>query len=185
MSDDSGGSVEKVVSGFELERVTSEGWTVVERFDQDEPMTLSREELPPPRDTSGYNGYYPLLNQNNGSVTLNTVGLARKSFFRVRRDRSDIIVELQDELATARKEATDALKAVEEQRKNLSKWQSDLSAEKEATKRQHEIVDGLRTQMSEANAAKAKLERDIGKLREHIGRKAFEEILPPPPPKTV
>ena len=188
MGDDSGGSVEKVVTALELERVTREGWMVVERFDQDEPVPLTREELPPPRDTSSAysgGGYYPTLNHNNGSVTLNRTGLARQSFFRVRRDRSAIIVELQDDLKTSRKEASEALKSVEEQRKNVSKWQGELSAEKEVTKRQREVVDGLRSQINEANAAKAKLEGDIGKLREHIGRKTFEEILPPPPPKSA
>ena len=146
-------------------------------------MSLRQEELPPPRDPSSpYSSYPHTMNQHNGSVTLNRGAIARQSFFRIRRDRSDILATLQAELATARQERADALKQVREQSKNLDKLGQDLSTEKETSQRSREEIERLRKQMGEMSTLKAKLERDIGKLREHIGRKAFDEILPPETP---
>jgi len=39
--------------------------------------------------------------------------------------------------------------------------------------------DRVRAAFQEANRSKRQLETDLGKIREHIGRKAFDEMLPP------
>ena len=177
------GFVEKVVREVDLELQTSQGWSVVERFDQDEPTDFCEEVLPtiPP----GQNGYYPTsFNHQNGSVTLRRAAIARRSFFRIRQDRTAIVAELHDELTQARSACEQAKTTIETQLKALDKAAGDLRIQQDDNKRLTEGRDGLRKQLADAHTLNAKLERDIGKLREHIGRKAFDEILPPPPPKS-
>ncbi len=178
------GFVEKVVREAELELLTSQGWSVIERFDQDEPMDFLEEALPtiPP----GQTGYYPTsFNHQNGSVTLRRAAIARRSFFRIRQDRTAIVAEIQDELTQARSACEQAKTTIETHLKALDKAAGDLRIQQDDNKRLTEGRDGLRKHLADAQTLNAKLERDIGKLREHIGRKAFDEILPPPPPKSA
>lgn len=179
---DEAGFVEKVVREVDLEGMTSQGWSVIERFDQDEPTDFCEEVLPtiPP----GQNGYYPTLNHQNGSVTLRRAAMARRSFFRIRQDRTAIVAELQDQLTQARSVGEESKKTIETHLMALDKAAGDLRIQKDDNKRLTDGTDRVRKQLADAQALNAKLERDIGKLREHIGRKMFDEILPPPPPKS-
>jgi hypothetical protein len=187
MSDDrhdgDAGFVEKVVREMDLELLTSQGWSVIERFDQDEPMDFSEEALPtiPP----GQNGYCPQLNYQNGSVTLRRAAIARRSFFRIRQDRTAIVAELQAELTQARSTCAESKKTIETHLKAIDKAAGDLRIQQDDNKRLTDDRERVRTQLRDAQTLNTKLERDIGKLREHIGRKMFDEILPPPPPKSA
>lgn len=167
MSDDEKRFIEQVVGPNDLYNQTSVGWEVVERFDHDEAFEI-REPVPP--DQQQNYGYQP---------TFTRTQLGRVSSFRIRRAVDSPIAALSEQVQSlhlqSRAEADGKKKAEESLGVEVTKHQrtrAELKAAQEYTER-------MRGEREQIESIKRQLERDLGKVREHIGRKLFDEILPP------
>ena len=146
---------------------TSVGWEVVERFEFDEPISFQEKMY---SDGSAYS-----------SGQRERVQIGRSVGFRVRRAVNSPISRLTKEVDNLRAEF--AVETV-----NLEKASKALEAER----REHQQTkndlkwactqnDQARKEREKIEAIKRQLEADLGRVREYLGRKVFEEILPPKP----
>ncbi len=163
--------IEKVVGPESLYNETAVGWEVVERFDHDDAFQI--QEPVPPDQRQNYS-YQP---------TYTRTQLGRVSSFRLRRAVDSPIASLTEEVMRL----TQGQRAADEEKR---KAEEALTAEQEKHRRTkaeltraQEYTERMRADHDKVEAIKRQLERDLGKVREHICRKLFDEILPPPPPK--
>jgi hypothetical protein len=167
--------VEKVVSMSDLARATSEGWQVVERIEYDAAIDFQDSYMPPAQ--PGFPSYPQ-------SYTRGAIG--RVVAFRVRRSGNDLVAKLtaqvgelmskvQEAEAEAGKELSEL--ADEKRRHELTKQHRDI-ATAESEKMRQRIEDVIDSNIKLASRF-SRVESDLAKVRDHIGRKAFEEILPP------
>jgi septal ring factor EnvC (AmiA/AmiB activator) len=161
------GSLEKVIDATQLEQLSRSGWSVVERFDEDEVVQLTETALPP-----NTQNYY-----HGSEIILRKDAVARRSFFRMARDRSDVVAELDAQLAKLRSDLASAETNRKQQDARIEQLTTNVSRLQGDANVAGQRADEVSRQLREANAVKTKLERDIGKLREHIGRQSFDQIL--------
>jgi hypothetical protein len=165
--------VEQVVDPHVLHQMTMEGWEVVERFEEDQPISV--QETIQPRPDQGHYGTQNYTTQKLGRVAL----------FRIRRRADSPVASLLADvtrLQHAERAAADTIKKLgeelEREKKAHQGTRQSLSYEQEAHGRQRKAREDV-------EAIKRQLEGDLGKVREHIGRKMFDEILPPKLPASV
>jgi len=152
--------VERVVRAENLYAETSVGWEVVERFDHDEIITF-QETVPQQSGTYGTNSY---AQQKIGRV----------SSFRVRRAVNSPIEALHQQVCQLQTDVWREVERAKKAEKQLADTKALLNEERQQTER-------LRKERKQIEEIKRQLETDLGKVREYLGRKAFEEILPPRP----
>lgn len=165
--------VEDVVGMDRLREMTAAGWRVVERVEYDEPIDLMDTHVPP----TPPNGYAP------SPIQIQRTAIGRTVAFRVRRLGDDMVAQLSEQAATL---SQSLRKAGEDKRFADEAWGRER-VEHESTKGrlrvESETSGRLREEVSLVTGLRRKLETDLGKIREAIGRKAYEEILPPQPAK--
>lgn len=161
--------VECVVDLDQVADLTMQGWEVVERVEFDEPINFIDQAL------------NPTQNQYPATIEVRRCALGKKVAFRVRKSGSEVlaqsaarIVQLTNELAQANTVAKQAAAELEAEKLNRRRDVAMLDDQRRATER-------VRGDLQTSTQLRQKLEADLGKIREHIGRKAFEEILPPAP----
>lgn len=158
--------VEKVVFAESLERCTSEGWEVVERLDHDGPIVYTCDEV---------------LGSNTYPSRIQKMQIGRVVSFRVRQPAASLLAELHARISALELARRNAVSEANESAKKLvaevaghMETAASLAKERAQTDR---IVSDLRR----VETARSALEVDIGKLRDHIGRREFEKIIPPTP----
>lgn len=156
--------IEQVVGIDQLQSQTAMGWEVVERVEFDAPISYREQQVPP-------GGSYAL------SYTRTQIG--RTVGFRIRLAADSPVATLAERVRAlesanllAARAKVEAEQALVVERARHQRTQADL-------KLAQECAETARADRERIVAVKRRLERDLGKIREHIGRKAFEEILPP------
>jgi len=153
-------------AGCDLHDMTMQGWEVVERFEVDEPIVISEQVMPPQQQ-----GYQPPPQELKHSQ------LGKRAYFRLRKSGNTIVEELNTQLETLRSCASGNEKKIEELQKEIEKLKVDGVQMQSRLKGSQDNCEALRKQKEQVEQIKRQLEGDIGKIREHIGRKMMEEIL--------
>jgi len=163
--------IEDVVHMHDLARRTAEGWSVVERVEFDDAIPYTDNYVPAPPTNGGYSDGNPR--------SINRTALGRAVAFRIRRTADDIVAQLTEQVTQLKanvtkafEEAQKATKAVENERAGHARTMAQLA---ERLKENERLV----LEHEKTKQAKRLLENDLGKVREHIGRKEFEAIIPP------
>lgn len=174
--------VEQVVDMESLMTVTAEGWSVVERVEFDAPIPFN-DSAPPSEAVCQQhckNGSYG----SPSPVFLGRSAIGRIVAFRVRKSGSTVIAQLNEQVAALSqqlRESADGKRKAEEalgfEQVNHQNTKIDLRSSREST-------DRVRGELADVMKLRRRLEEDLGKVREAIGRRAFEEIVPPAPLKS-
>jgi hypothetical protein len=151
----------------ELDILTAQGWEVVERFEADEVFSLSDRVLPPAQ-----NGYQP---PSTMSCTRQQIG--KQSYFRIRKNGETVLSELNDRLTQLGVARTADLKRIEELDKEAAKLKADIERLSADLKSSYSSNESILKQKNQIEQIKRQLEGDIGKIREHIGKKMMDEVL--------
>jgi hypothetical protein len=160
--------IEQVVRIDDLHNKTSVGWEVVEKIEFDEPISYQDHHVQP---------------GNSYPIPFTRTQIGRSVGFRVRLTVNSPVATL-----TERARALESEKYAAEQAKGSAEEVLDVERAKHQKtqaelKLAHEYSERSRKDRDQIEAIKRQLEADLGKIREHIGRKAFEEILPPVTPR--
>jgi len=151
---------------LDLMDLTTKGWEVVERFDVDEVIHTTEQVLPPMQ-----NGYQPPPT----SITHEQIG--KQAYLRLRKDGESVLGELSEQLETLKDARDSDLRRLGELDKEAAKLKAEIERLSENLTRSHESNEALRKQKDQIEQIKRQLEGDIGKIREHIGRKTMDEVL--------
>lgn len=162
--------VEMAIAPEDLTEHTTAGWEVVERFEFDEPITFQDSYIP-----QGQN--YPQ------QVQRTQVG--RSVGFRVRRAVDSPIAVLTAEIGALQAQRRTDEREKEKAAEALVAEQVKHQSTRTDLKLAHDFNARLAKERGQIEQIKHQLEADIGKIREHIGRKAFDEILSPPSPQSA
>jgi len=151
---------------LDLMDLTMKGWEVVERFDVDEVIHTTEQVLPPMQ-----NGYQPPAT----AVAHEQIG--KQAYLRLRKNGESVIGELSEELSQLRLARESDLRRLGELDKEATKLKAEIDRLSETLKNSYESKEALRKQKDQVEQIKRQLEGDIGKIREHIGRKTMDEVL--------
>ena len=164
--------IEQVIEPSQLWTWTSQGWSVVERLEFDAPIAFLDPVTPPtPAATNGY-GY-----QTPPPITRYQVG--RTIAFRVRQDANNLVADLTARVAELDRKLTEIKIQKNGDATALEAEKAEHAKTKARLEEQQKDNDRVRAAFQEANRSKRQMEVDLSKVREHIGRKAFDEILLP------
>jgi hypothetical protein len=139
---------------------------VVERFEMDEAIMLMEQIPAPPQ-----NGYAP------PPTTLNKTAIGRVSYLRLRKNGESILAETHSKLSLLAHEHSQEKRKNEELQKELDKIKKQVQQLESEQKLQSQRFTEECTRRQQIEQIKRQLEADLGKVREHIGRKTFEEVL--------
>lgn len=170
--------VEMVIGAHDLESHTRDGWVVVERFEEDT-LQFGREsvmpETPPQPPGTYYNQPVP--------ISLERTYKLRSSYFRIRFPGPSALANARAKIGQLEASVANferAGSAATEQRRKL---ELELTHTKEDAERKlkplTEAAAATEAARDAAEAERCKLAEDLGKIREAIGTKAYEEILLP------
>ncbi len=146
--------------------MTMQGWEVVERFEIDEPITVREASVP-----AQQNGYQP------NPIVLEHTQLGKQSYLRLRKSGDAIVCELNDQIVKLKSDNYNATGKLTELQKEIEKLKADSVQVQSRLKGSQDNYEALRKQKEQIEQIKRQLEGDIGKIREHIGRKMMDEIL--------
>jgi|SRR5271166_91451 len=146
--------------------MTMQGWEVVERFDVDEPIPVREASLP-----AQQNGYQP------NPIVLEHSQLGKRAYFRLRKSGDTIVCELNEQIIKLNQASSDATGKINALLKEIENLKGELTNSNSKLKASGENYETLRKQRDQIEQVKRQLEGDIGKIREHIGRKMMDEIL--------
>lgn len=155
--------MERVCKETELADLTAMGWEVVERYEVQEPEGVTRSHA------NNSPGGYPFI--------MNDTELARHARFRLRLNEESAIAALSariNGLASEAQEARNAKSLADDARAKAEKERdratTELNYEKEQSKR-------ARIERDQAQNRIRKMETDLAAVREHFGKKAFDDAL--------
>jgi hypothetical protein len=144
--------IEQVVVMSDLHNQTSAGWEVVEKIEFDDQISYQEQQIQP-------GSSYP--------VPVTRIQIGRNVAFRCRRavdspvaTLTEQVSKLQSQQWASENEKKRAEEALEAEKKAHQNTKCDLTRAREYTELQR---------------------KDKDKIREYLGRKVFEEILPPQP----
>lgn len=163
----------KVVSEYEVEKSTREGWVVESRFLKKVVLPFQETEVDP---HIGKSNYYP-IHGNTGVVNVQRMREVEQLVFVVRLDEDSAIARLTEELKASTASTQKYAAELGEQKK--------IAAEAETkAKALHEGYDNVSARLraqSEAGEvmrkALKKLEEDLAKVRKAVGDIKFKEIV--------
>lgn len=99
------------------------------------------------------------------------------TLYLLRKSRDEVVAQLRERLAEAKKWHKESAAAAGQLQQDLEQADQDrriAQSELDNVKLQRSAVE---TRLAEVEATKARLERDLGKLREHFGSRAVKEAL--------
>lgn len=163
--------IEDVVGMHELFDRTRNGWVVVERLEHDGQVSF-QDNIPPPAQSGNYPPPYP-------PQQFTRYQIGRLVSFRIRRAEGDIIAMLTQALDGANRQLADMSEQLKRDAQVLTAEKADHEQTKERLKARVHEEGTVRHENTVLSIANRKLEADLGKIREHIGKKLFEEIIPP------
>jgi len=175
--------IEKVIGPDGLLNATSSGWTVIERFEHDAPIQLFEMQPGSPHPYHGGDSRMaydpPSIHREPpyGSTVKTAVG--RVSAFRVRLSSACLVAELQADLEKFKEKVSLAAEAQRKVEEALKKKDAEHLKALETIEQLKAENGRVRTDRQQIEQCKRNLERDLGKIREQMGRKQFEEIIPP------
>jgi hypothetical protein len=156
-------TIHKVIHHAQLEQHTSDGWKIVESFDQNVAMQVTTPEYDPPYTQNGCasGGHY---------ISAQSVALGLVRMFLISRESDSPIPALQSTIVELNSELKQKDAHAQSCEKTIAQYQKDLSLEKDDMGR-------LKKSFEQVQDSKRKLEGDIGKLRIEIGDSRMREIL--------
>lgn len=160
-------TIEKVIGLEKLEEATLAGWEVVARFETDEAVPTSRMHV-----YEGQPNYY-----GPGKEVLYESAVGRVAKFHVRFDSASTLARLNDELLALKNALCSAKRNLEVSDKKTESLKKEGERLELELQRGVEDAKRLREKVRQTEDSKSRLEADLGKIRETIGRKAFQEIL--------
>lgn len=164
------GAIVKVAAAHEVEKLTEEGWGVVdvrEENQQESGFFYTEEAFNP---TQQYSCRETLNKQSPSRVTTRLVFILIKG--------KDTVVEESRKIAENYKQkAIDMLAKLEACEKQIDKLKKELDFEKGSKEYQVKELAATRDKLTSCEQTKRKLEEHIAKLRQEIGGQRFREII--------
>jgi len=151
----------------DLMDLTKEGWEVVERFDVDEVIQTSEQVL----STMNQNGY------QSPPTTVMHEHIGKQAYFRLRKGGEIVIGELSEEISRLKLLHESDLRKIGELDQAAKKLETELTKVRASLESSYESNEVIRRQKDQIEQIKRQLEGDIGKIREHVGKKTMGEIL--------
>jgi hypothetical protein len=171
--------IQKVISSYELEKHTIEGWIVIDSFTIDDCVHFD-DQVAHPRAGEKYpDGHY---GTHGGNVIPESILLRRQKVgqvlkFLVAKGFDQRLMEMETNLEGVRDQYSDAMK----ENQSLKQWKAnaegtytDLQSKHEAEKKRYVDAYGAKCNLEKRVRA---MEKDLAKVRTAIGEKQMNEIL--------
>lgn len=160
-----GDGVVKVVSAGQVEHESLMGFKLIGIYQEGDYTSVS-EQVPDPN--GGYSGA--------------TMGVTKyvptsETFFVMRKDEKSALADMKKSVDFAREKQREAENAFAEKEKEAKDYQERLEGQARTIERHGRDLMTCQENRNRLQDSNTKMEKDLGKLREAIGTKQFNEIL--------
>jgi len=155
----------KVVAAGQVETQSLLGFRLIGMYQEGDYVPV-QEQVPDP--TAGYSGATTYVTRHIPTA---------QTFFIMRKDEASALEGMQLMLDSTRKELDESKNAFAEKEKEAKDYQERLEGQKRTIERHGRDLMTCQENQRTLQESNNKMERDLGKLREAIGTKQFNEIL--------
>jgi uncharacterized coiled-coil protein SlyX len=158
------------VDALNLESAVRSGWRLVYSFATKVPLPIQRTATLSPEMAQRVSNFSP-------TFTYSDYEMVETQMFVMVKDNADHVVQQAERIVELDAKATDARMAVRQMEEKMRVIEKELASSKQQIVDLSGDVTHARIERDNSRASQRKLEVDLGKVRESIGKKAMSEIL--------